>query len=415
MTRVMLIADDMTGALDAGACLLPADVIVATSPKGAEPLLAEVRPAVLCVNAETRHLDALPAAERVASLVGRARREGVRCVVKKTDSALRGNIGAELAAAWRASGCERLHFIPALPEMGRVTRGGVHYVDGVPVSEGRFGKDPFEPVACSNVSRLIGLQTDVPVTAVSEGEPVPGEARGIVVYDATSLDRMLARVRELEEGGELGVIAGCSGVMRALARVLDLRPRLERGLPSSGNLLVVCGSVNGTSRGQCAYAASRGAAILPIAEREKCDDSWLESDSGRDFVSRAARSWATAPLTVIDGSGLEDLTRLVPDGAEVRQVVADHIGALLVRICESGAGGRVLVTGGDILASFLAQAHADRLRPLGQPVPGIVCFELEMAGGEVAVASKSGGFGSRSLFVDMAGLPKEEAKECAHA
>ena len=415
MAQVMLIADDLTGALDAGVCLLPADVLVATSPSGIDRALLDSCAAALSVNAGTRHLSAPDAAASASSLVTLARESGVRCVVKKTDSALRGNVGAELAAAWRASGRARLHFLPALPEMGRVTRGGVHYVDGVPVSESRFGRDPFEPVTCSNVAELVARQTSVPVTVVAEGALVPGDARGIVVYDATTPEEMLARVRGLLDAGELGAIAGCSGVAQALARVLDLGFRPAEPPAEGGNLLVVCGSVNRTSRDQCAYAALHGAAMLPIAQTEKCDDSWLDGPRGRDFVACASASWAEAPLTVIDGSGLEDLSSLVPAGRDVRQVVADHIGALLVRICEQGVRGRVLVTGGDILASFLSLADVRWVRPLGQPVPGIVGFELEVRGSRLAISSKSGGFGERDLFVDMAGLTPRATKERAYA
>lgn len=415
MAKVLLVSDDLTGALDAGVCLLPAGVVVSTSPEGVDRALLDSCPSALAVNADTRHLSAGEAGERVSGLVGLAREAGVACVVKKTDSALRGNVGSELSAAWRASGLERLHFIPALPEMGRVTRGGVHYVDGVPVSESRFGRDPFEPVCSSDVAELLAGQTEAPVTVVGEGEPLPLGVRGIVVYDVTSAESMLARVRELEGAGELGLVAGCSGVTSALARVLGLAPERSEARGEEGNLLVVCGSVNQTSRAQCAYAAAAGAPRLSMGAREKCDDSWLDGPDGRAFVARASELWARGALTVIDGSGLEDLTGLVAPGADVRQVVADHIGALLVRICERGVRGRVLVMGGDILASFLAQAGVGLVRPLVQPAPGIVGFELSHAGRELVIFSKSGGFGNRELFVDMAGRPRESVKECAHA
>ena len=415
MAKVLLVSDDLTGALDAGVCLLPAGVVVSTSPEGVDRALLDSCPSALAVNADTRHLSAGEAGERVSGLVGLACEAGVACVVKKTDSALRGNVGAELSAAWRASGLERLHFIPALPEMGRVTRGGVHYVDGVPVSESRFGRDPFEPVCSSDVAELLAGQTEAPVTVVGEGEPLPLGVRGIVVYDVTSAESMLARVRELEGAGELGLVAGCSGVTSALARVLGLAPERSEARGEEGNLLVVCGSVNQTSRAQCAYAAAAGAPRLSMGAREKCDDSWLDGPDGRAFVARASELWAQGALTVIDGSGLEDLTGLVAPGADVRQVVADHIGALLVRICERGVRGRVLIMGGDILASFLAQAGVGLVRPLVQPAPGIVGFELSHAGRELVIFSKSGGFGNRELFVDMAGRPRESVKECAHA
>lgn len=59
-------------------------------------------------------------------------------IYKKTDSALRGNIGAELGALVAASGQKILPFVPAFPQMNRITKGGIHYIDGVPVTESSF-------------------------------------------------------------------------------------------------------------------------------------------------------------------------------------------------------------------------------------------------------------------------------------
>ena len=416
MAKTMLIADDLTGALDAGVCLLPADVLVATSPEGVTCELVSSCPAAISVNAGTRHLDAVSAAARVAALVEVAREAGVPCVVKKTDSALRGNVGAELTAAWRASGLPRIHFIPALPEMGRVTRGGVHYVDGVPVAESAFGRDPFEPVRVSDVRALVSSQTDAPVHLVEEGSPAPLDASGIVIYDATSTESMVARVRELRDAGELGVVAGCAGVTDALAGVLDLgRMHGEKSL-DGGNLLAVCGSVNSASRAQCRFAEGSGARVMRIGEREKCDDSWLDSEDGRSFVSRAERVVGECPphrrrwVGARGPHGARARGHGCPPGRRGphRRDSREH---LRVRRLH----GRVLVTGGDILASFLAQSGVERVRPLDQPAPGIVGFELDLRGQRLVIFSKSGGFGSRELLVEMAGRSREMAKECAHA
>lgn len=87
MAKVLLVSDDLTGALDAGVCLLPAGVVVSTSPEGVDRALLDSCPSALAVNADTRHLGAGEAGERVSGLVALAREAGVASVVKKTDSA----------------------------------------------------------------------------------------------------------------------------------------------------------------------------------------------------------------------------------------------------------------------------------------------------------------------------------------
>ena len=96
MLRLLMIADDFTGALDTGVQLaahgIPTQVVVGQAD------LSACSSTVLVVDTETRHLSAAKAAEAVARLTRSAVENGVGCIYKKTDSALRGNIGAELAA-----------------------------------------------------------------------------------------------------------------------------------------------------------------------------------------------------------------------------------------------------------------------------------------------------------------------------
>ncbi|WP_321972905.1 four-carbon acid sugar kinase family protein [Paratractidigestivibacter sp.] len=403
MAKTMLIADDLTGTLDSGVCLLAQGAHVLVDDSSMDGAFASTDGA-LCVNTASRHMAPAEAAEHVYALVSAAKKAGVRRIVKKTDSALRGNIGAELAAALKASGEPRLHFIPALPAMGRVTCGGVHYVDGVPVSESVFGRDPFEPVTVSDVREVIALQSEVPTMLVRSGEPVPCDFEGIVVYDAQTDGDVASRIQQIDAARDAGVLAGCAGLASSLAS-MEADKAADQATPAfTGNLLVVCGSVNDVSRRQCDLAEESGARVFHIAETEKSDDAWLCGDDGRAFVAAVNASWAANPLTVVNGSGLEDLSSLIPEGADVRQVVSDHIGGLLAAICAAGVRGRALVTGGDVLTSFLAQAKVAELSPLGQVSDGVVAFKVGLGADDLVIASKSGGFGNDELLVQMAQL-----------
>ena len=169
MLRLLMIADDFTGALDTGVQLaahgIPTQVVVGQAD------LSACSSTVLVVDTETRHLPAAKAAKAVEELTRSAVENGVGCIYKKTDSALRGNIGAELAALLKASGARNLPFLPAFPQIGRTTEKGVHYIKGVPVNESPFGIDPFEPVRCAEVTKLIHLQTDVPAQSRQRTRP----------------------------------------------------------------------------------------------------------------------------------------------------------------------------------------------------------------------------------------------------
>ena len=49
-------------------------------------------------------------------------------IYKKTDSALRGHVVAELSALMQAMGYHRAVYLPANPSKGRVIRGGIYYI-----------------------------------------------------------------------------------------------------------------------------------------------------------------------------------------------------------------------------------------------------------------------------------------------
>ncbi len=143
MPRIAVLADDLTGATDVGAACLrhPTPSRIAALPEAAADVLAS-HAALAIVNTQSRLLSGEAAGTRVLAI---ARLAGQRRWLKKTDSALRGPLGAELNALLTASGAERLVFVPAYPEAGRTTIGGVHRIHGVPVAASEFGRDPASP------------------------------------------------------------------------------------------------------------------------------------------------------------------------------------------------------------------------------------------------------------------------------
>lgn len=124
MTTLLILADDLTGALDTGVQI--AQLQVNTQVRlyaGPDTLRSAEEAEVLVIDTESRHLPPERAAELVSGLVREAAAQGVPYLYKKTDSVLRGNVGAELIAAAQAAGVRPLPFVPAWPENGRTTRG----------------------------------------------------------------------------------------------------------------------------------------------------------------------------------------------------------------------------------------------------------------------------------------------------
>lgn len=226
MRKVLVLADDLTGALECGALLGHCVVTLA------EPAAA----ACAAVDTETRHAPPDEARETVRRL---AEQFPAELIYKKTDSTLRGNIGAELGGLPAG----RIHYAPAYPRLGRTVRGGRLYVDGVPVERTAFARDPLDPVRDGDIRRLLAVQ-DAPLEriVIHEGESEADVERAAEAVLAEPLPRLAA---------------GPAALLGALARRLGLA-RKESALPALPECVVINGSAHPASLAQMAAAEAAG-------------------------------------------------------------------------------------------------------------------------------------------------------------
>lgn len=410
MIELLIIADDFTGALDTGVMFAQegADTKVVTG-ENREIDRKEGSPLeVLVVDAETRHLPADEAYRTVYRIIKRAKNAGVGCIFKKTDSALRGNIGSELAAALEASGETRLHFIPAFPRMNRITVKGIHYIDGVPVKESVFGQDPFDPVSGSCVADIIKSQSSLPVTEMWKDE-IPKEEKTIVLYDADCQERLEEIGTQLKKDGGLRVVAGCAGLASALPALLGLGGRKQELPEMKPNFLVMCGSVNPVTKKQLDYACSHGFTRIRLTPEEKLDHEYLTGPEGEAAICGWMKQLEESGRCIIDTNDLPQGIRTMDyadehniDKDRMREEIASNLGYILKRFLENGANCTVMITGGDSLKGFMDQIHVNEIIPLCELEPGIVLSRFRLDGEEHEIISKSGGFGGETLLVDLA-------------
>lgn len=411
MILLLIIADDFTGALDTGVQFAARGVRTRVV-VGADAEVSAPGADVLVVDTETRHLPARAAYQMVEALTARACRAGVKYIYKKTDSALRGNIGAELEALLHASGERQLPFLPAFPQTGRVTRGGVHYVDGVPVAESPFGADPFEPVRHSVVTELIAEQTALPARscpAQEEGQSVPQE-EGILVFDAVSTGDLERTGRQLLAQQGLHIMAGCAGFGAVLPELLGLASDRPAALPElDPRLLVVCGSVNPITLSQLDEAERAGFARLRLTPRQKLEPGYWQSGEGRQELARIEALLRHTPRCIIetnDAGGNQPTAdyaaQLGIDRETLRVRIAGSLGHLVGGLFTSPALGTLLLTGGDTLLQCMNCIGVNELEPICELEKGVVLARFAYQGCTRHIITKSGGFGQETLLTDLA-------------
>lgn len=410
--KLLVVADDLTGALDTGVQFVGRGIPVRLVVHGQKWCGGRSDgDEVVILNAVTRRMKGTDAYKVVKDIVEEACRDGVECIYKKTDSAQRGNIGCELQAVLDGAGQEVLHYTPAFPRMGRITRRGVQYVDGVPVAESVFGQDPYEPVKHSYLPDIIREQSDVPLEAEyikNEGQ-ITGKR--IHLYDADSeeaLDRAARRIAAQRHGGEVLLLAGSAGLAASLCRILSPQPRTGISFHKKEHFLVVAGSLNPVTGRQLDHAAENGFTRIRLGREHLTRDFW-----GTVSGKRQLESWKKLcrenQRIILDANDAPDEISFMDyatgrgwNRSDVRSNVEDIIG-YVVNLLLQDLGQTVLMTvGGDTTMSLMERMGVQELALICQLQEGVVCSEFEKGGKPMRLLSKSGGFGRATLLTELA-------------
>lgn len=413
MDRLLIIADDFTGALDTGIQFTKMGVRARTVTDFKYDF-RQVRPddGLLSVNTDSRPLTAPEAYGRVFYLAMNARNAGIQYVYKKTDSGLRGNLGVELKAVMDAYEENTIAFIPALPSQNRITRGGVAYIDGVPVKDSVFGKDPFEPVQHSDVAEIIRSQTDLQVIKIPrdayESADFDQPRQTVLLFDAETEEDLLAIARMLRSRGQVKVTAGCAGFASVYDKMLDFEKGSPHFMQECDGLLSLCGSVNQITVKQLDYAEAHGFTRRRLSNEEKIQPEFENHDAQVAYYDQLFEQVKKTDRFLVDTldipgeqSTLDYIAERGMTLDDIRFKIADTLGLIAREMVERNLNYTISMTGGDTLVGFMRCIGRTELVPVREIGKGAVLSILRWNGKRIQVISKSGGFGDEDIFEQM--------------
>jgi uncharacterized protein YgbK (DUF1537 family) len=406
VNRLLVIADDLTGSIDAGVHFAEKGIKTTVIPD----LLSEAgenRPdkslQVMVINTESRHITATEATERITMAVKKGLSAGLNMIFKKTDSTLRGNIGAELEALINITDVKKLAFIPAYPVLKRYTRSGFHYVGNKLLHHTHFANDPLEPVKTSYIPDLLQKQTSCKLSVVSKPYVkhtgfTGDENQEILIFDC-SADKDLYKIGDLLKRHNLiNVIAGSAGIARVIADLLYSPVTQPEKINLSGQLLIVNGSLNPVSLKQVAYLArdtsikniQLNPEILNAREKEGyetiCQEVIKAAESGKDILvgSTSSREDLHHHLNKIYGAHIP---------GEVFSKAANVLGRILACILKEGYFGMLIIIGGDTLMAMVRQMHINAIYPANEILPGVVLSKVLISDRPFLLVTRPGGYG----------------------
>lgn len=386
--QLAILADDLTGAADAGGCFATAGH--ATSIFFGDEDIAEST--VVVRTTETRDADGDTASQKnrlaVKALDVLDSAERIRWFYKKIDSTLRGFPGEELIAVMEALGETRAVVAPALSVERRTTVGGRQYIDGV-----RLEVDPALGVD-SNLLSIFGKSDAMPVHRMTLDTVRAGTAAieaflsehpsGIVIADAERDDDLGALARAVGRT-DLRVLCGSAGFARALSLDLPFTTGASKVVEqrTAESVLVVAGSQHPATIAQVGLLERAGLTII----RPAFDTSSDGVAPCQGAAAEAAAVLRTGRSVVLTSTHL----RTIPSGeAFVASCLSEIVASCEVRQRVSA----LILTGGDVAARVLDRLHARALHLRGEIRPAMPwgVLECELLPG-VPVATKAGGFG----------------------
>jgi uncharacterized protein YgbK (DUF1537 family) len=339
-TEVLALADDLTGALEVGALFAASGAQARVGIECAPEAVAAV------VDLETRHLEANAAADRVRGFASAARDGRTPFVFLKIDSTMRGPIGAELRALAGVWPERPIFFTPAYPKLGRTVVDGCVFVDGAPLAETGFARDPTHPAGSSRIDEILARSgvNVLPVKGIP-ADPAPGVIYGLDAVSDSELDEIAGT---LAGRNLLGVTAGSGGLAARLARILPVRRVAIAPLRAAGKALVLSGSMHGISAGQLRHAGA-----WPVLECSGFSD-------GRDGLTRIA------------------------------EAARDRI--------SNDAIDTIVIFGGDTARALMDALDVHSVDPMGEALPGVPISTIVYNGRRLTLVTKAGGFGGPDLL-----------------
>lgn len=425
MTRLAIIADDLSSATDCGAQMVRSGLSVVVPFKGyALPVQAR-NASVISVDTDSRSLSANQAYAKVKAATQQLVTDGRTAFYKSVDSTLRGNLGSEIEAVLDVVRPDCAIIAPAFPKYGRTTVDGIQYLHGRPLHETEFGTDPTAPVKDADIGRRLAEgsrrrcgrlaldQIRAGVDQIKQAvEGMVADGLELVVIDIAEQEDLKRLCLGLSHSNLKVVYVGSTGLAEFVPLAFNVNFRStamnQEHSRDPRPALALIGSASETTRNQLQYAQTRNQLRIiqldpthviqngqtAVAELEHTESS-LRSllASGRDAALAVNSSRDEIAATQELGA------RLNLSASQVAQRIVDWLAQAGSRLVSEGRISGIVATGGDTANALCNALGTQALEILGEVEAGIPIMRL-LGSQSLPLVTKAGGFGSPAALAE---------------
>lgn len=392
--KYLVVADDFTGANDTGVQMrnrgLP--VKVALFPTN------EVQETSIVLDTESRNITSNDAYEKVRSMTEKILEENTfELVYKKVDSTLRGKVIEEIKALDDVYKPDKIVFAPAFPEIGRTTEEGVHKLNGVPLMETEFSKDPLSPIQTDNITMMLerGYGESVKHHTVEEiRENIFDLSQGRYhTFDSVEQSDLLKISSVLLESNEKILWVGSAGLANAMFQILyPIKPALA-----------VVGSISENSLNQIAYAEKKGVRLIKLSNEELFDKNQVPEVAKRivNLLNQDKDVILTAAKTRDDyEETLNYASKLSMSKDDTSWYVQNALANITREVLSKGSISGMFLTGGATAISVMDALNITSVEIKEEIITGTVHSVLSDGSFKgMNIVTKAGAFGKEQDLV----------------
>jgi len=402
LNNYLIVADDFTGANDTGVEVrrrgIPVRVVFSGS---------GVTGRGCCVlDTESRSLSEEEAFQKVVSAVKGIPFENFRWIIKKVDSTLRGNIGAETRALDFICKPELVVFAPAFPDLGRTTVNSIHLLHtakdqaGIPLCQTELARDPKTPVRNDNIQKIMAdafpgeKVIHIGLDAIRSG-PFDLSGGRIFCFDAASNRDLQSIVQSVLAAGKRVLWVGSAALTDNLLAV-------DTPVPPA---LAVIASLSSVTRGQVLFAEKQGVSLVKaplyaILQKETSPGEIAEKailllKDGKDVILLSSSTYSPEEYSKTEESARRSGFSTEAMGVFTQKLMGQIAALVLGEVKVSG----IFISGGDTAISCFESLGALGSDIAAENALGIPLMHLIGGSREgLKVVTKAGGFGKEDAI-----------------
>ncbi|NJD04278.1 MAG: hypothetical protein FIA99_17165 [Ruminiclostridium sp.] len=384
MEKLIIIADDLTGACDTGSYICDYISSVSVHVDSANPnIKVGQTDKVQVYNTYTRTIGAEQAYKKVYLLGQQVNALESKVVVKKIDTAYRGHAAIELNALMDSLKIGVCFVINAIPSINRITVGGFQIIDGRLLEQTDFVWDPVNPAKGSFIPDILQPLSKRRIGIITLQDIRKGNIAGhvnehlqknneIIIFDSATDEDISNILEALYDRYTYALWAGSLGLIQHLSKkffgnneaVYDINGTKKKFYSNKGSsdkkAVIFTASIHFETKRQIEYADEMGkVSVINIKIKNIPERNCLYADMEKsiDCIIAALKKTNVAVIPDID----EDIQL-----KDIDKEILGIISTIARKVCMNEEAGNIVLIGGDTAYSILNALEASVIEVTGR-------------------------------------------------